>query len=93
MSEESGDDAEPAFTRPPSKPVVDRQSNIAIPMAADESKKQQRSRRGSMLGLGGSFADKPSKEPERKQKKPGVDRDRRRQGTLMDRVGASGRER
>lgn len=84
-TEESGVE-EPVMD--PATARANRQSNIAIPMAAQmEEKKQPRARRGSMLGLGGF--EKPAKEPERKQKKPGVDRDRRRQGTLMDRVGAS----
>lgn len=70
--------------------------NIAIPMAADEPRKPQRARRASLMGAMGAmgFAGENKKEQESKeQKKPGQDRDRRRQGTLMDRVGAGDRDR
>jgi hypothetical protein len=65
-------------------------SNIAIPMA-DQDAPKRKNRRGSMFGaISRNVIPSNAKEPEQpeKTKKPGADRDRRRQGTLLDRVGA-----
>jgi hypothetical protein len=67
-------------------------ANIAIPMADQEPQRKHRGRRGSMLGALALNKGR-TKEAETAQvenKKASVqDRDRRRQGTLMDRVGSS----
>ena len=65
-------------------------SNIAIPMA-DQDAPKRKNRRGSMFGaISRNVIPSSTKEIEApdKTKKPGADRDRRRQGTLLDRVGA-----
>ena len=65
-------------------------SNIAIPMT-DQDAPKRKNRRGSMFGaISRNVIPSNAKEPEQpdKTKKPGADRDRRRQGTLLDRVGA-----
>jgi hypothetical protein len=63
-------------------------SNMAIPMMIPEETKRT-NRRGSIAMLG-NIGRKASKEPEvTATKKPTADRDRQRQGTLLDRVGAS----
>lgn len=63
-------------------------SNIAIPMAAQEEAPKRKGRRGSMFGaISRNVSSTKEPEPE-KTKKPGADRDRRRQGTLLDRVGS-----
>jgi hypothetical protein len=72
--------------------------NIAIPMAAEEPMvRKGRARRASLMGAMGAMGfggdDKKEAESKDQGKKPGQDRDRRRQGTLMDRVGAGDRER
>jgi hypothetical protein len=63
-------------------------SNIAIPMANMEEKKQK-ARRASLIGGIGAMRSKSKDNLEVNNdiKKKGADRDRRRQGTLMDRVG------
>lgn len=82
----------------PSAPVSRAKSmerNIAIPMAAEEPRKP-RARRSSLMGAMGAMGlggDAKKEQDLKDQKKPGQDRDRRRQGTLMDRVGAGDRER
>lgn len=64
-------------------------SNIAIPMATPEEAPKRKNRRGSMFGAISRNVGSSKSEPEpEKNKKPGADRDRRRQGTLLDRVGA-----
>jgi hypothetical protein len=68
-------------------------TNMAIPMTASEEPKKS-GRRGSIAMLSGMGRNKPKVDvPEAAAaiKKPGADRDRHRQGTLMDRVGASDR--
>jgi hypothetical protein len=76
---------------------MERNQNIAIPMAADEPARKGRARRASLMGAMGAMGfggdDKKEAESKDQSKKPGQDRDRRRQGTLMDRVGAGDRER
>lgn len=69
-------------------------ANLAIPMAMREEPKKAggMGRRGSiamLTGMGRSNK-KEEKVPDVAAKKPSADRDRHRQGTLMDRVGASG---
>jgi hypothetical protein len=70
-------------------------SNMAIPMAAIEEPKKGTNRRGSiaMLGMGFNSKKEEKAAPEVAAKKPGADRDRHRQGTLLDRVGASSGDR
>lgn len=66
-------------------------TNMAIPMAAPDEPKRT-NRRGSIAMLSSIGRSKPKVEhaaPEAAAKKPGADRDRHRQGTLLDRVGAS----
>ena len=63
-------------------------SNMAIPLATREEPPKRKNRRGSMFGaISRNVSSTKEPEPE-KTKKPGADRDRRRQGTLLDRVGA-----
>lgn len=65
-------------------------SNMAIPMAAEEAPKKTRGRRGSIIGGIGRKKSVDKLEPTEPTKK-GKDRDRRRQGTLLDRVGSNDR--
>jgi hypothetical protein len=63
-------------------------SNIAIPMANMEEKKPKARRASLIGGIGGMRSkSKDNLEVNNDIKKKGADRDRRRQGTLMDRVG------
>jgi hypothetical protein len=79
-----GDVSSSAITANPSTVT-----NIAIPMAENTHDKP-RQRRASLLGnITRSSKDKQPGAAEPAQEKKGADRDRRRQGTLMDRVGAA----
>ena len=65
-------------------------SNMAIPMTLSDEPKRT-NRRGSIAMLGNIGRTKAPKEAEPSAKKPAADRDRQRQrqGNLLDRVGAS----